>query len=83
VIWRLVSIVGGWPDRPKRPPDSPALVELFAPHADRLRIDPTTAAYHFRALTLAVSHPSLAANTTPPTPPEIVSLLLDGIRSRS
>lgn len=82
VIWRLVSLVGDWPERPRRPPDSPALVELFAAHADRLRIDPTTAAYHFRALVLAISHPALAANTTPPSPPEIVTLLLDGIRAR-
>lgn len=77
-IWRLISTVGV--DRPPAPPpDSPALAALFEPVADRLRTDPVTAARRLRAVTLAVSHPVLMADQ-PPSPKEIVSLLLDGIR---
>ena len=79
-IWRLVSMVGTRPSPPPRPPDSPALTALFAAHDDRVRLDPAAAARHLRALTLAVSHPALVADQ-PLSPPEIVSLLLDGIRA--
>ncbi|HEY3141123.1 MAG TPA: helix-turn-helix domain-containing protein [Acidimicrobiales bacterium] len=80
VIWRLVTIVGEKPEPPPRPPESAALTALFAAHADRVRLDPAAAARQLRALTLAVSHPALADE--PLSPPEIVSLLLDGIRAR-
>jgi AcrR family transcriptional regulator len=80
-IWRLMAIVGERREMPQRPPDSPVLTELFARHAHRVRLEPAAAARHLRALTLAVSHPALAG--TPLTPPEIVSLLLDGIRARA
>ena len=79
-IWRLVSSVGERPIPPARPPDSPALAELFAAHRHRVRLDPGAAARQLRALTLAVSHPALIADE-PLSPPEIVSLLLDGIRA--
>ena len=81
MVWRLVSIVGMKPEAPPRPPESPILTELFARYADRVRSDPATAARQLRALTLAVSHPALADEAA--TPAEIVSLLLDGIRSRA
>ena len=80
MVWRLVSIVGRKPESPPRPPDSPILTELFARHADRVRLDPAAAARRLRAVTLAVSHPALAEE--PSSPAEIVSLLLDGIRAR-
>jgi AcrR family transcriptional regulator len=81
VVWRLMSTVGERPSPPPRPPDSPALTALFAAHADQVRLDPAAAARQLRALTLAVSHPALVADD-PLSPPEIVSLLLDGIRVR-
>lgn len=77
--WRLVSILGERPDPKHRPADSPALTELFAAQAHRVRLEPAAAARHLRALTLAVSHPALADE--PSSPDEIVSLLLDGIRT--
>jgi AcrR family transcriptional regulator len=77
-VWRVVGIVGATP--PRRPLDSPALVELFEAHADRVRVEPASAARHIRALTLALSHPAIADE--PLDPPEIVALLLDGIRAR-
>jgi len=78
-LWQLVSNVGVTGPPPDPPPDSPALAALFEPARDRLRADPVTAARRLRALTLAVSHPVLIADE-PMSPPEIVSLLLDGIR---
>jgi AcrR family transcriptional regulator len=79
-LWHLISTVGQ-PERAReRPPDSPALTALFAAHADRVRLTPAAAARHLRALTLAVSHPVLVADE-PLSPPEIVSLVLDGIRA--
>ena len=78
-IWHLISTVGVEGPPPAPPPDSPALAALFEPVADRLRADPVTAARRLRAVTLAVSHPVLMADQ-PPSPEEIVSLLLDGIR---
>jgi AcrR family transcriptional regulator len=80
-IWRLVSTVGD-DGKPKTPPqDFPALVDLFEPERGRLNRDPVSAARQLRALTMAVSHPMLVADE-PLAPPEIVSLLLDGIRKR-
>jgi hypothetical protein len=81
VIWKLVSAVGEWRERPHRPPDSPILAALFARHDGLVRIEPAAAARHLRALTLAASHPALADE--PLEPAEIVRLLLDGIRVRT
>ena len=85
-IWRLVSSLGG-PSAlrgkgPKPPAELRALAELFEPEQRHLRHDPATAARHLRALTLAVSHPALHADE-PMSAPEVVSLLLDGIRRPS
>jgi AcrR family transcriptional regulator len=84
-LWRLVSSVGetaALRDRKPTPPaDLLALVDLFEPERKRLRHDPETAARELRALTLAVSHPALYADEAM-SPTEIVTLLLDGIRSR-
>jgi AcrR family transcriptional regulator len=81
-IWRLVSTVGDAAAPPRTPPtDFAALIALFARHRSQLRCDPLHAARELRALTLAVSHPMLIADV-PMSPTEIVSLLLDGIRTR-
>lgn len=84
-IWRLVSSVGEAPALQGRertpPPDLLALTDLFRPERKRLRRAPETAARQLRALTLAVSHPALSPDE-PMSAPEIVSLLLDGIRRR-
>lgn len=84
-IWRLVSSLGGPGGLrgrgPKPPAELVALAELFEPQRHRLRHDPATAAKELRALTLAVSHPALHADE-PMSPAEVVSLLLDGIRTQ-
>ena len=81
-VWALLSALGPTDaPKPQPPPDSLALIARFAPHVDRLRTDARTAARRFRALVLALSHPMLIADD-PPSPEEIVSLLLDGIRSK-
>lgn len=85
-IWQVMSALGVTePPAAHRPPasrDTPemqALAALFAPDADRLRIDPTEAAQLLRTLTFACSFPLLVADHPRPAP-EIVALLLDGIR---
>lgn len=82
-IWRLVSMMGGprahRGRRPAPPPELSGLIGLFEPERHHLRHPPGIAARELRALTLAVSHPSLYADEAM-SPAEIVSLLLDGIR---
>ncbi len=83
-IWKLISSVGGdkVPDKRRGPAEViPGLVALFEPERGRLDHDPVAAARMLRALTLAVSHPTLIADQ-PMSPEDIVSLLLDGIRRR-
>ena len=84
-IWRLISTIGetvAFRNRERRrPPDLPALVDLFAAERKRIRTDPASAARQLMALTLAVSHPAVYADP-PMSPPQIVCLLLDGIRLR-
>jgi AcrR family transcriptional regulator len=78
-VWTLLSHLG--PKRHhqvSRPmTDSPALAAIFAAHADRIRVDPTVAARHLRALTLSLTHPMIAAEQA--GAPEIVDTLLHGI----
>jgi hypothetical protein len=61
-------------------PDIAALVALLEPHRDQLRNTPAAAAQLLRGFTLAGTHPALTADG-PMAPAEIVSVLLDGIRS--
>jgi AcrR family transcriptional regulator len=84
-IWALFSALGPAATSPKSgpPPDSEALTALFAPHAPCcLTTDARTAGRRLRALVMALSHPMLIADE-PSSPEEIVSLLLDGIRTKN
>ena len=87
VIWQFMTAVGmsKVPDRlqASRGPHAPemqALARVFEPDRDRLRRDPDQAAQLLRSLTFACSHPALTTEQ-PLAPDEIVSLLLDGIRT--
>jgi AcrR family transcriptional regulator len=84
-IWQLTSISGmprpvGLHARTSARPDIAALVALLEPYRDRLRSTPAAAAQLLRGFTLAGTHPAMTADS-PMTPAEIVSVLLDGIRS--
>ena len=57
-----------------------ALAELFEPDRDTLRVDPLRAARALHGLTIASTHPLLTSGD-PLDSDEIVSLLLDGIRT--
>jgi AcrR family transcriptional regulator len=79
-VWALLSAVGAVGSPTKAPPDYAALVELFEQFADELRTDPVTAARRLRAITLALTHPSIYPGE-PVAADEIVTLLLDGLRA--
>jgi AcrR family transcriptional regulator len=64
-------------------PDVAALVAILVPYRKHLRRDPAAAASLLRSLTLAGTHPALVGDGGPMAPEEIVSLLLDGLRSRT
>jgi AcrR family transcriptional regulator len=57
-----------------------ALVDLIEPDAAQLRFEPQEAARRLHLVTFAGSHPMIT-HGQPLTAPEIVSLLLDGIRA--
>ncbi|MEJ7801087.1 MAG: TetR/AcrR family transcriptional regulator [Ilumatobacter sp.] len=77
-IWKLVSRVDAHHHPTHRPlPDSPALIALMTSGRDRIRIAPTEAARHLRALTLALTHPLLTAE--PRTADEIVDIFFNGV----
>jgi AcrR family transcriptional regulator len=87
-LWQLrtalgmMQVSGGGPamtDR-HRAPDLAPLAALFAPDAAAIRRDPLEAAHLLRGLTVATTHPSLVLDE-PLSSAEIVSLLLDGIRT--
>jgi AcrR family transcriptional regulator len=59
-----------------------AVAMLIEPDRDRLRCEPLEAARRLRLVTLATGHPRLTGGA-PMSPEETVSLLLDGLRSRS
>ena len=81
-VWQLIVAVGlsRPPDKRGPPPNLAALTALFEPDRDRLSRDPEVAAQLLRSLTLAGTHPALVAGE-PLSPPDIVAVLLDGIRS--
>ena len=81
-IWQLLSALGrSAPAKQKlRQGDLAQLVVLFEPERARLRHEPAVAARLLRGLVLAMSHPALVAGE-PMAPAEIVSALLEGIRT--
>jgi AcrR family transcriptional regulator len=87
-IWRILTAVGvsNLPEKQrakKGPPSSTtldALARVLEPDRDRLRMDPITAADVLRGLTFAICHPALTVGE-PLSPHEIVSVVLDGIRT--
>ena len=80
-VWQLMTSVGITRAPDKRvPPSLVALTALFEPDRARLRLEPEEAARLLRALTLASTHPALVAGE-PLSTDQIVSVLLDGIRS--
>jgi AcrR family transcriptional regulator len=85
-IWQLLAAIEPTRYRGhfaslRRPPDDSVLVGLLEAHRHELRREPRVAAQLLRGLTLAGSHPAMTTDE-PLTPTEIVSVLLDGIRSR-
>ena len=83
-IWQLTAALG-LPVRPPKGNGSTALVGLtaiFTAEPGRISCPPPFAAQALRALTLAMTHPSLAPER-PLKARAIVSLFLDGVRSRS
>jgi AcrR family transcriptional regulator len=89
-IWQLLSMLGVPVGPavackpPAAPPDDTRVRELitaiFAAHRDEIRCEPAHAARLLRALAVAGAHPRLSDPAL--TAHEIVSLLLDGIRTR-
>jgi AcrR family transcriptional regulator len=78
-VWTLLSHLGPKRhDQVSRPmTDSPALTEIFAAHADRIRVEPARAARMLRALTLSLTHPMIAAEASAAS--DIVDTVLHGV----
>ena len=86
-IWQLIAMLQLPAPAPTRTPATidetgvrAQLALLFEPHRDELRVEPVQAARLLRALAFAGTHPRMTDQ--PLTPHEVVTLLLDGIRSR-
>ncbi len=81
--WRLMTALGMTkpPTRGPSPTTVEALAELFAPDADVLRSSPEHAAMLLRGLAFTGTHPAFIEGE-PLSPAEIVSILLDGVRSK-
>jgi AcrR family transcriptional regulator len=88
-LWQLRTALGMLQDsraghsvaNPHRAPDLTPLAALFADDRAALRRDPLEAAHLLRGLTIAGTHPALILDA-PLSSAEIVSLFLDGIRSK-
>ncbi len=78
-VWTLLSHLSAKRHEQVRRPmtDSPALVDLFAAHRDRIRVEPLVAARRLRALTMSLTHPMIAAEAS--TAADIVDTVLYGI----
>jgi AcrR family transcriptional regulator len=85
-IWQLISAMRLTPPAVSSAPAADdlklreLLAALFEPHRAEIRCEPAHAAKLLRSLSFAATHPRLTDQ--PLTPHEVVSLLLDGIRSR-
>ena len=88
-IWQLRTALGmlqvarGEPSATDklRAPDLTTLATVFLPDRDQIRREPLEAAHLLRGLTIAGTHPALILDE-PLSSTEIVSLFLDGIRTR-
>jgi AcrR family transcriptional regulator len=82
-VWTLLSHLGPKRQRDVSRPmtDSPALTELFAAHADRIRVEPAAAARLLRALTLSLTHPMIAGEAAAPA--DIVDTVLHGVATEA
>lgn len=82
-VWRVFSAVGPrFHEQNKSPqPPLPSLVRLFEAHKDRLSVKPAEAAKRLRAVTLAVTHPTL--NDAPLSSREVAKQFLYGVHERS
>jgi AcrR family transcriptional regulator len=78
-VWRIASSLGPRFHNASRKHlvVSPALLELFKAHRSELAMPPAQAARLLQAITLAVTHPSLAE--TPLKPAAVVQLILHGV----
>ena len=78
-VWTLLSHLSAKRHEQVRRPmtDSPALVDLFGVHRDRIRVEPLVAARRLRALTMSLTHPMIAAEAS--TAADIVDTVLYGI----
>jgi AcrR family transcriptional regulator len=88
-LWQLRTALGmlqvssGGPSMTDKhqAPDLTPLAALFAADADQIGRDPLEAAHLLRGLTIASTHPALILDA-PLSSTEIVSLFLDGVRTR-
>jgi AcrR family transcriptional regulator len=82
-IFQLMTALGTGAPKAARSdrPELAALARLFAPEREQLRVTPRSAAQLLWGLTLAANHPALSYEP-PMSPAELVSVLLDGIRTR-
>ncbi|MEO5899459.1 MAG: helix-turn-helix domain-containing protein [Ilumatobacteraceae bacterium] len=82
-IFQLMTALGS-AQPPKRAdknrPEMASMAALFEPDRHRLRVEPRAAAQLLWGLTLAANHPALVYDS-PLTAVDLVSFLLDGIRS--
>ncbi|HEY6531791.1 MAG TPA: TetR/AcrR family transcriptional regulator [Acidimicrobiales bacterium] len=82
--WRLFALArdtGVVDGPPTRAPDLHALTSLMERFADQLSVDPHTAAQRFRSVVVATASPVFEPDG-PLAPPEVVALVLDGMRRR-
>ena len=87
-LWRILTAVGGFQSEDQRAKREDrrrstlrALARVFEPDRARLRMEPMEAADVLRGLTIASCHPALMSGE-PMSPRKIVSVILDGIRTR-
>lgn len=81
-VFQLMTGLGIGPPKTPRTerPELGALAGLFEPERSELRVTPKAAAQLLWGLSLAANHPALTYETSM-TPDELVSVLLDGIRT--
>lgn len=81
-IFQLMTALGSTqpPKRADNRPEMASMAALFEPDRHRLRVEPRAAAQLLWGLTLAANHPALVYDS-PLTARDLVSCLLDGIRT--